>query len=151
MNNENNTPVQPSFADRLRIKLNAFAEKINTPFVQRVGNKLISKKHLYPSFAFPVMVLLIIYGAIGVFPLGDRSILTLDMNAQYIFYFEQIRDVLVGKASLIYTFERSLGGEFLGYYAYYLASPLSWIVALFPERLIVEAVTFIMILKKVVG
>ena len=147
MNNENNTPVQPSFADRLRIKLNAFAEKINTPFVQRVGNKLISKKHLYPSFAFPVMVLLIIYGAIGVFPLGDRSILTLDMNAQYIFYFEQIRDVLVGKASLIYTFERSLGGEFLGYYAYYLASPLSWIVALFPERLIVEAVTFIMILK----
>jgi uncharacterized membrane protein YfhO len=55
--------------------------------------------------------------------------------------------VLVGKSSLIYTFERSLGGEFLGYYAYYLASPLSWIVALFPERLIVEAVTFIMILK----
>ena len=75
MNNENNTPVQPSFADRLRIKLNAFAERINTPFVQRVGNKLISKKHLYPSFAFPVMVLLIIYGAIGVFPLGDRCAL----------------------------------------------------------------------------
>ena len=147
MNNETNTPIQPSFADKLRAKLNAFAEKINTPFVQRVGNKLISKKHLYPSFAFPVMVLLIIYGALGVFPLGQRSILTLDMNAQYIFYFEQIRDVLVGKSSLIYTFERSLGGEFLGYYAYYLASPLSWLVALFPERLIVEAVTFIMILK----
>ncbi len=147
MNNENNTQSSLSFVDKLRIKLNAFAEKINTPFVQRVGNKLISKKHLYPSFGFPVMILLIVYAAIGVFPFGDRSILTLDMNAQYIFYFEQIRDVLVGKASLIYTFERSLGGEFLGYYAYYLASPISWIVALFPERLIVEAVTFIMILK----
>ena len=44
MNNETNTPIQPSFADRLRAKLNAFAERINTPFVQRVGNKLISKK-----------------------------------------------------------------------------------------------------------
>ncbi len=130
-----------------RHKLSAFCEKINTPFVQRVGNKLISKKHLYPSFFFPVLLLMVVYAALGIYPLGNRSVLTLDMGAQYMFYFEQIRDVLTGEASLIYTFERSLGGEFLGYYGYYLASPLSWIVCLFPEQWMVEAVTFIMMLK----
>jgi len=136
-----------AFKQKARVKLNAFAERINTPFVQRVGNKVISKKHLYPSFAFPVLLLMIVYAALGFWPVGDRCMLTLDMSAQYIFYFEQIRDVLMGEESLIYTFERTLGGEFLGYYAYYLASPLSWIVCLFPARLMVEAVTFILILK----
>ncbi len=136
-----------AFKEKSRAKLSAFADRINTPFVQRVGNKVISKKHLYPSFLFPVMLLLIVYAALGFWPFGNRCMLTLDMSAQYIFYFEQIRDVLMGEESLIYTFERTLGGEFLGYYAYYLASPLSWIVCLFPARLMVEAVTFILMLK----
>ena len=136
-----------AFREKSKVKLSAFADKINTPFVQRVGNKLISKKHLYPSFAFPVLILMVVYAALGFWPIGNRCMLTLDMSAQYIFYFEQIRDVLYGQESLIYTFERTLGGEFLGYYAYYLASPLSWIVCLFPARLMVEAVTFILILK----
>lgn len=147
MSKENTTKKKSAFADSAKEKFQSFKNKINTPFVQRIGNRLIERKHLFPSFAFPVLLLLIVYAALQIFPFGDKSILTLDMRAQYIFYFEQIRDVLTGKASLIYTFERTLGGEFLGYYAYYIASPLSWIVALFPERLIVEAVTFIMILK----
>jgi len=83
-----------AFKQKARVKLNAFAERINTPFVQRVGNKVISKKHLYPSFAFPVLLLMIVYAALGFWPVGDRCMLTLDMSAQYIFYFEQIRDVL---------------------------------------------------------
>jgi len=132
---------------KFRDRLSALRDKLNTPFVQRVGNKLISKKHLYPAFGFPVVLLLIVYAAIGVYPFGERSILTLDMGAQYLLYFEQIRDVLTGEASLIYTFERTLGGEFLGYYGYYLASPLSWIVCLFPARMIIEAITTIMLLK----
>ena len=136
-----------AFTQKTKAKLSAFADKINTPFVQRVGNKVISKKHLYPSLAFPILLLAIVYAALGFWPIGDRCMLTLDMNAQYIYYFEQIRDVLTGQESLIYTFERSLGGEFLGYYAYYLASPLSWLVCLFPARLIVEAVTVILMLK----
>ena len=141
---------KPTFAERLnnfKVKARAFADRINTPFVQRVGNKVISKKHLYPSFFFPFMLLMIVYAALGFWPVGNRSMLTLDMSAQYIFYFEQIRDVLMGQESLIYTFERTLGGEFLGYYAYYIASPLSWLVCLFPARMMVEAVTFILMLK----
>ena len=81
------------------------------------------------------------------FPFGTRSILTLDMDGQYIYFFEQLRDIYTGKESLFYTFERCLGGEFLGYFTYYLASPLSFIVVLFPNSMVTEAVMTIMILK----
>lgn len=35
--------------------------------------------------------------------------------------------------SLLYSWSRSLGGEFLGMYAYYIASPLSYLICLFPK------------------
>ncbi|MBQ9744840.1 MAG: YfhO family protein [Clostridia bacterium] len=133
-----------SLKSRVKAKLEPILKK---PTVQRATNKIVSKKHLYPSFFFPVMILAVVYAALGFWPIGNRSMLTLDMGAQYIFYFEQIRDILIGGESIIYTFERTLGGEFLGYYAYYLASPLSWIVCLFPAKMIVESVTLILMLK----
>ena len=115
--------------------------------VKRFGAFLKSKKYLYPSFLVPVGVVIVVYALLSIFPFGQRSILTLDMNAQYIYYFEQIRDIFTGNGSLIYTWERTLGGEFLGFYAYYLASPFSLILVLFPSSLIVEAVTLMMLIK----
>jgi len=47
----------------------------------------------------------------------------------------------------LYSWSRSLGGEFLGMYAYYLASPLSWIVLLFPENMITDAIWLMLVLK----
>lgn len=128
-------------------KFAKFLDKINTPFVQKVGNTLIEKKYLYPSFLLPIGIMLLVYAALGIYPFGQRSVLTLDMNAQYIYFFEQFRDVLTGNGSFLYTFERALGGEFFGFYTYYLASPLSLIVVLFPKKMITEAVMFMMLLK----
>lgn len=124
-----------------------FLDKINTPFVQKVGNKLIEKKYLYPSFLLPIIIMLLVYACLGMFPIGDRTILILDMNGQYVYFFEQLRDVLSGNGSLLYTFERALGGEFFGIFTYYLASPLSCLVVLFPKDSITEAITAIMLLK----
>ncbi|MBQ4510302.1 MAG: YfhO family protein [Clostridia bacterium] len=128
-------------------KPKSFFEKINTPFIQKVGNKIIEKSYLYPSFVLPIIIMLLVYACLGMFPVGDRTILILDMNGQYIYFFEQLRDVLSGNGSLLYTFERALGGEFFGIFTYYLASPLSCLVVLFPKESITEAVTAIMLLK----
>lgn len=131
----------------IKEKSKSFLDRINTPFVQRVGNKLIEKKYLYPAFFLPVVIMLLVYACLGMFPIGDRTILILDMNGQYIYFFEQLRDVLSGNGSILYTFERALGGEFFGIFTYYLASPLSCLVVLFPKESITEAVTAIMLLK----
>ena len=135
--------------DNKNVKKNSrgFLDKLNTPFVQKVGNKLIEKKYLYPSFLLPVAIMMLVYACLGMFPIGERTVLILDMNGQYIYFFEQLRDVLLGNGSLLYTFERALGGEFFGIFTYYLASPLSMLVTLFPKSAITEAVTTIMLVK----
>ncbi len=99
------------------------------------------------SFFLSFSIMLLIYVAIDVYPFGNNSVLVLDLNGQYVQFFAGLRAILHGDGSLLYSFSRSLGGEFLGIYAYYLASPLSWLVALFPEKNILEALLLMFALK----
>ena len=113
--------------------------------------KKIKKKHphayLAVAFLCPALVLLAAYFAFGVYPFGGESVLVLDLNAQYVYFFGALRRVLHGDASLFYSFSRAMGGEFLGIFAYYLASPLSFLVALFPADNILDALLVIFTLK----
>lgn len=98
-----------------------------------------NRGYLFLAFLAPTLLMYTIYFAFGVFPFGDESVLVLDLNAQYVYFFGALRRALHGDASLIYSFSRALGGEFLGIFAYYLSSPLSFIVALFPENMMLDA------------
>jgi uncharacterized membrane protein YfhO len=89
----------------------------------------------------------LIYLSRGHHPFGDGSVLTLDLNGQYVWFFEALRNFVRGDADLLYSFARQLGGEFMGIYAYYLASPLSFLVALFPKDRMLEALTALFMLK----
>lgn len=133
--------------DNNLVTLNDPQKKKMPEFLAKIWHFIKSRAYLYPSFFVPVGVILAVYAIIGIFPFGERSILTLDMNAQYIYYFEQLRDILTGNGSLIYTWERVLGGEFLGFFTYYAASPFAVLLVLFPPSLMVEAVTLLMVLK----
>jgi len=99
------------------------------------------------AFLLPAFLMAVAHACIGVWPFGRMSVLTLDLNAQYVFFFEALRACVYGDGSLLYSFSRSLGGEFVGIYAYYLASPLSYLVALFPRENITEAIYTMLVLK----
>lgn len=103
--------------------------------------------YLTSSFFIPAILMLAIYLAIGHKPLGDQSVLTLDLNAQYVYFYEALREFVWGDASLLYSFSRSLGGEFMGIYAYYVASPVSYIVCLFPKSMLLYALLTIIVVK----
>ena len=90
----------------------------------------------------------VIYALMQTWPFGNSSVLVLDLNGQYVYFFEALRDCVWGDSSLLYSFSRSLGGEFLGMYAYYLASPLSYLVALFPESGLLDALFLMLLLKQ---
>ncbi len=105
------------------------------------------KSYLWLSFIVPAVIMFIIYLALDIHPFGDGSVLVLDLNAQYVYFYEALREFVWGDESLLYSFSRQLGGEFMGIYAYYIASPLSYLVALFPKGKILEALLFIFILK----
>ncbi len=122
---------------RLRRALHAFAAFTERhPVLRYTG-----------CFLFPLLLLYATHALVGMHPFGENSVLVLDLGSQYVFFFEALRDWVFGEGSLLYSFSRSLGGEFMGMYAYYIASPLSYIVALFPKSMIQEALLTIFLLK----
>ena len=103
--------------------------------------------YLALCMVIPAVLIYLIYLARGHHPFGDGCVLVLDLNGQYVWFFEALRNFVHGDADLLYSFARALGGEFLGIYAYYLASPLSFLVALFPKERMLEALTALFMLK----
>ena len=118
-------------------------------YFAKLQDKIASSPYSYLFFCFavPVVIMYLVYLAMEIHPFGDGSVLVLDLNGQYVYYFEALRKIIYGDGSMLYTFLRGLGGEFVGMYAYYLASPLSFIVALFPQTRILEALLTIILLK----
>lgn len=117
------------------------------PPLQAGGKRKISAAGLALSFAVPTVIMFLIYICMEVHPFGTHSVLILDLNGQYVSFYEGLRQAIYGNASLLYSFGRALGGEFFGIYGYYLASPLSYIVALFPADMILEALATIFLIK----
>ena len=118
-------------------------------FLKGLQTKLQTSPYLYLLFCFfvPVILMYGIYVVKGIYPFYNGSPLVLDLNAQYVSFFEALRDFALGERSILYSFSRSLGGEFMGMVAYYMASPFTYITVLFPKDRIQEAVLTIMLLK----
>ncbi|MBQ8546530.1 MAG: YfhO family protein [Clostridia bacterium] len=123
-------------------KRNPFKELVSS-----ISGLLKSKWYMLFAFFAPIIILAVCLTLISFFSNHKISILILDLNAQYIYFFEELRDIFLGQESFFYSFERALGGELFGYYTYYLASPLSFLVAIFPKALVTEAVATMMLLK----
>ncbi|MBE6534859.1 MAG: hypothetical protein E7678_07865, partial [Ruminococcaceae bacterium] len=118
-------------------------------FLKNLQTKFQKSQYLYLLFCFfvPVAIMYGIYVVKGIYPFYNGSPLVLDLNAQYVSFFESLRDFALGERSILYSFSRSLGGEFMGMVAYYMASPLTYITVLFPKDRIQEAVLTILLLK----
>lgn len=108
---------------------------------------LSERRYLGICFLLPALVMWVIYICMEVFPFGEESVLVLDLNGQYVYFFEELKNIIQGDGSLLYSFSRPLGGEFFGIFAYYLSSPFSFIVALFPDSMMTEALLIMFLLK----
>ncbi len=99
----------------------------------RPNNSTLKNVAFYAAcFAFSVALFIALAVAGHVYPFGDNSFLTNDLKYQYIDFFAWFRRVLLGEASLRYSFSQGLGMNTWGLYSYYLASPFNLLCALFP-------------------
>lgn len=99
----------------------------------RPNNSTLKNVAFYAAcFAFSVALFVALAVAGHVYPFGDNSFLTNDLKYQYIDLFAWFRRVLLGEASLRYSFSQGLGMNTWGLYSYYLASPFNLLCALFP-------------------
>ena len=99
------------------------------------------------AFCLPVALIYIAYAMFGMYPFGEHSVLCLDLNGQYVYYFEALRDAFHGDGSILYNWSRNLSGGYQGVIGYYLASPFTLIVILLPRTMLLGAL-LIMILCK---
>ena len=100
------------------------------------------------AFFIPVVLMYISYAIFGLAPFGEKSVLALDFNAQYVYYFEALRDAFWGDGSIFYSWGRNLSGGMMGVIGYYLASPFTLIVMILPRKMILTSL-LIMILCKI--
>ena len=102
---------------------------------------------LLGSFFVPLIILCIICLDHGVYPFGDRCLLQVDMYHQYCPFFTEFMEKLKAGDSLMYSWSIGLGSDFVSLFAYYLASPLNWLIILCPRGLVIEFMSVLMILK----
>lgn len=99
------------------------------------------------AFLIPALLTFIAYAIFGVYPFGERSVLTLDLNGQYVYYFENIRECFWSGENPLYSWSRNLSGGYQGVIGYYLASPFTFIVILFPHSMIIESLMIMQLCK----
>ena len=114
----------------------------------RINNEKIKKSIMYIlAFILPIIIIgsIFLLRKIGVN--SNRTILFSDMFSQYLGYFGKLKEVLSGDGSIFYAFNKSIGGNTIGLFAYYLGSPLNLIILLFPKELLANAILTIYLIK----
>jgi uncharacterized membrane protein YfhO len=112
--------------------------KKKNKIITRIQDWAIDKRYYFLAFMIPFIIMYVAYALFEAYPAkltGDYSVLVLDLNGQYVYYFEYFRDaILGGDNSIFYSWERNFSGEFMGIIGYYLASPFTLITLLFPQK-----------------
>lgn len=111
----------------------------------KIGKKTIIFAVL--SFVLPILIMAVNYAINSIYPGGKNTILTYDMLYQYICFFSSLKDIAGGDSSLFYSFSETLGGDYLGLFAYYMSSPISLITLLFDTKHLPDAIYIITLLK----
>ncbi|MED9904938.1 MAG: YfhO family protein [Lachnospiraceae bacterium] len=99
------------------------------------------------SFCIPVLGMLWIFVARGIFPFGNNSFMFSDMYHQYVPFLTEFWRKLHEGESMAFSWYTGLGSNFVAVYSYYLASPFNWLAFLFPENLLIEFMTYFIVLK----
>lgn len=103
-------------------------------YLRRFIDKHPKKVLYFLSAFFPMLIMLVVWAIIGLYPFGNRSLMSVDFGQQYISFFGLLKNsVLSGDFSnLSYSFTQSLGGPMAGLVGYYLLSPFNLIFIITP-------------------
>ncbi|MDO5456722.1 MAG: YfhO family protein [Atopococcus tabaci] len=109
---------------------------------------LYKYRYSLTTFFLPILILTIIFISMGVFPFGDKTLFTIDLGQQYVDFYAEYKHTWSGHLErLIYSFNKGIGGEMTGIWAYYLMSPLNLIFLITPFRYLDLAVTLLILIR----
>ncbi len=99
------------------------------------------------AFVVPLIMFIALYYVREIFPFGSNCYLRSDMYHQYAPFFSEFWYKLRNGGSLTYSWDIGMGTNFTALYAYYLASPVNWLIFLFPQKYMIEIMNVLIILK----
>lgn len=103
--------------------------------------------YMTASFLLPLLIMAVIYLTIGIYPGSSRSVLASDAFSQFSNFHASFRNVLLGKQSIFYTWNASLGLNYLALISYYLGGLFTPLVLLFPNQLMPDTLYVLTLLK----
>lgn len=103
---------------------------------------------LWVSFWLPLLIMTGYFIYRHMAPFGSSSLLTVDLGQQYVDLFAYFRHTLLHDPSaFFYSFSKTIGGEMVGVWAYYLMSPFNLIYLFFPGQSITTGIFLVTVLK----
>ena len=109
--------------------------------------KTDGKRYLFLSFLIPFLVMVILCILKQIYPFGPKCFLRTDLYNQYVPFYSELQQKLKAGESLDFSWQLGLGSNFMGVYAYYLASPTAFLSFLVPRRYLIELMTVLILLK----
>gem|GEM_PF-30926 len=103
--------------------------------------------YLLLSFFMPIMLLLIAFAVIEVYPFGKNSILIIDNHHQYTPFIMEFGNILRSGGSLLHSWIGGLGSNYLSRLAYYLSSPLNVLAVFVSDTHATEFVLGLVLLR----
>lgn len=114
-------------------------------------DKTMTKKRYYTlSILIPAVMILAFFLLFTITPFGNRTWLTIDLGQQYVDFFSYYQDTLLHHPEqFFYSYSKSIGGEMVSLWAYYLLSPFNLLFLLIPRSAIAMGVSLLIFLKLV--
>ena len=98
-------------------------------------------------FALVTCILMLLFKLYDFAPFGNNHLAWADASIQYLDFFAYLKDVFSGKNNIFYTFGKTLGGNNIAVFSYYLSSPFNFLVVFFEKDQLINFFDILVMLK----
>lgn len=110
-------------------------------FLQKKGTIYIC------AFLLPFLLSQVFYLLCGIYPYGEGSVLTSDMNLEFVNFYAYFVNLFQSKNDFSYMLAKTIGGDYPGLAAFQLHDPLLFILFFFPKEKIVLGIQILFSLQ----
>lgn len=114
---------------------------------QDVEEKRCARRFFLAGFALSALVTGVGFACLEIWPFGDKTVLIIDSLHQYLPFYTDLHRKLAESESLLFSFSGGLGYNFWSTYAYYLASPLNFLMAFIPQENVCDFMDLMILFK----
>ena len=117
-------------------------------FIEINKNRVLSGNIIYLiALVLPLAIFLVLFGIKGISPFGKYVYLSSDMYHQYCPFFSEMNHKLQNGGSLLYSWDIGLGTNFTALFAYYISSPLNFLLSFTPHSMTAPLMDMIIVIK----